>query len=86
MKLDAENNQRLSPARLILPRQALDHTSSVLTHFVFVFVVVFFWFSFSFSVFWFAQVIVAAGMEGALPSVVAGLVDSPVIAVPTSVG
>jgi hypothetical protein len=31
-------------------------------------------------------VIVAAGMEGALPSVVAGLVDSPVIAVPTSVG
>lgn len=31
-------------------------------------------------------VIVAAGMEGALPSVVAGLVDSPVIAVPTSIG
>ena len=31
-------------------------------------------------------VIVAAGMEGALPSVVAGLVDVPVIAVPTSVG
>jgi NCAIR mutase (PurE)-related protein len=31
-------------------------------------------------------VVVAAGMEGALPSVVAGLVDSPVIAVPTSVG
>jgi NCAIR mutase (PurE)-related protein len=31
-------------------------------------------------------VIVAAGMEGALPSVVGGLVDSPVIAVPTSVG
>jgi NCAIR mutase (PurE)-related protein len=30
--------------------------------------------------------IVAAGMEGALPSVVAGLVDCPVIAVPTSVG
>jgi len=30
--------------------------------------------------------IVVAGMEGALPSVVAGLVDSPVIAVPTSVG
>lgn len=30
--------------------------------------------------------IVAAGMEGALPSVVGGLVDSPVIAVPTSVG
>lgn len=34
-----------------------------------------------------ARVIVAvAGMEGALPSVVAGLVDTPVIAVPTSVG
>jgi NCAIR mutase (PurE)-related protein len=34
-----------------------------------------------------ARVIVAvAGMEGALPSVVAGLVDCPVIAVPTSVG
>ena len=31
-------------------------------------------------------VIVAAGMEGALPSVVAGLVDAPVVAVPTSVG
>lgn len=31
-------------------------------------------------------VIVVAGMEGALPSVVAGLVKSPVIAVPTSVG
>lgn len=30
--------------------------------------------------------IVAAGMEGALPSVVAGLADCPVIAVPTSVG
>lgn len=30
--------------------------------------------------------LVAAGMEGALPSVVAGLVDSPVIAVPTSIG
>jgi len=30
--------------------------------------------------------IVVAGMEGALPSVVAGLVDQPVIAVPTSVG
>jgi len=30
--------------------------------------------------------IVVAGMEGALPSVVAGLVKSPVIAVPTSVG
>lgn len=34
-----------------------------------------------------ANVIIAvAGMEGALPSVVAGLVDRPVIAVPTSVG
>ncbi|MFA5890698.1 MAG: nickel pincer cofactor biosynthesis protein LarB [Actinomycetota bacterium] len=31
-------------------------------------------------------VIVVAGMEGALPSIVAGLVSSPVIAVPTSVG
>ncbi|HEX8397274.1 MAG TPA: nickel pincer cofactor biosynthesis protein LarB, partial [Pyrinomonadaceae bacterium] len=31
-------------------------------------------------------VIVAAGMEGALPSVVGGLVSVPVIAVPTSVG
>ena len=31
-------------------------------------------------------VVVAAGMEGALPSVVAGLVGAPVIAVPTSVG
>ncbi len=30
--------------------------------------------------------IVCAGMEGALPSVVAGLVSAPVIAVPTSVG
>lgn len=33
-----------------------------------------------------AVVIVVAGMEGALASVVGGLVDSPVIAVPTSVG
>jgi len=34
-----------------------------------------------------ANVIVAvAGMEGALPSVVAGLVDCPVVAVPTSIG
>jgi NCAIR mutase (PurE)-related protein len=33
-----------------------------------------------------AVLIVVAGMEGALPSVVAGLVDKPVIAVPTSVG
>ncbi len=31
-------------------------------------------------------VIVVAGMEGALPSVVAGLVSGPVVAVPTSVG
>lgn len=31
-------------------------------------------------------IIVLAGMEGALPSVVAGLTDKPVIAVPTSVG
>jgi NCAIR mutase (PurE)-related protein len=31
-------------------------------------------------------VIVCAGMEGALPSVVGGLVAAPVIAVPTSVG
>jgi len=34
-----------------------------------------------------ARVIIAvAGMEGALPSVLGGLVDKPVIAVPTSVG
>ena len=34
-----------------------------------------------------ARVVVAvAGMEGALPSVVGGLVDKPVIAVPTSIG
>ena len=31
-------------------------------------------------------VIVVAGMEGALPSVVAGLIEAPVIAVPTSIG
>jgi NCAIR mutase (PurE)-related protein len=31
-------------------------------------------------------VVVVAGMEGALPSVVGGLVDCPVIAVPTSIG
>jgi NCAIR mutase (PurE)-related protein len=30
--------------------------------------------------------VVVAGMEGALPSVVAGMVNSPVIAVPTSIG
>jgi NCAIR mutase (PurE)-related protein len=34
----------------------------------------------------FRVVVVAAGMEGALPSVVGGLVAVPVIAVPTSVG
>ena len=34
-----------------------------------------------------ARVVIAvAGMEGALPSLVAGLVDVPVVAVPTSVG
>jgi pyridinium-3,5-biscarboxylic acid mononucleotide synthase len=33
-----------------------------------------------------AVLVVIAGMEGALPSVVAGLVSAPVIAVPTSVG
>ena len=31
-------------------------------------------------------IVVVAGMEGALPSLVAGLVDVPVFAVPTSVG
>ena len=31
-------------------------------------------------------IVVAAGMDGALPSVVAGLVDMPVIGLPTSVG
>lgn len=31
-------------------------------------------------------IVVAAGMEGALPSVVGGLTDKPIIAVPTSVG
>ena len=31
-------------------------------------------------------IVVVAGMEGALPSVVAGMVGSPVIAVPTSIG
>lgn len=30
--------------------------------------------------------VVVAGMEGALPSVVAGLIDTPVVAVPTDVG
>jgi NCAIR mutase (PurE)-related protein len=31
-------------------------------------------------------VVVVAGLEGALPSVVGGLIDRPVIAVPTSIG
>ena len=31
-------------------------------------------------------IVVVAGMEGALPSVVGGLIDRPIIAVPTSVG
>jgi NCAIR mutase (PurE)-related protein len=31
-------------------------------------------------------IVVVAGMEGALPSVIGGLVTCPVIAVPTSVG
>jgi NCAIR mutase (PurE)-related protein len=31
-------------------------------------------------------IVVVAGMEGALPSVVGGLVDRPIVAVPTSVG
>ena len=31
-------------------------------------------------------IVVVAGMEGALPSVVGGLVDCPVVAVPTSIG
>ena len=37
---------------------------------------------------WFlvGSLVVAAGMEGALPSVVAGMVSRPVIAVPTSIG
>ncbi|MGV1004918.1 MAG: nickel pincer cofactor biosynthesis protein LarB [Candidatus Nanopelagicales bacterium] len=33
-----------------------------------------------------AAIVVVAGMDGALPSVVAGLVRAPVVAVPTSVG
>ncbi len=33
-----------------------------------------------------AAVIVVAGMEGALPSVVGGMISAPIIAVPTSVG
>src|SRR5699024_9842984 len=33
-----------------------------------------------------SAIVVAAGMDGALPGVVAGLVSAPVIAVPTSVG
>lgn len=31
-------------------------------------------------------IVVAAGMEGALPSIIGGLVDKPIIAVPTSIG
>ena len=31
-------------------------------------------------------IVVAAGMEGALPSVIGGIADAPVFAVPTSVG
>jgi hypothetical protein len=31
-------------------------------------------------------IVVVAGMEGALPSVVGGLVDRPIVAVPTSIG
>jgi hypothetical protein len=30
--------------------------------------------------------VVAAGMEGALPSVIGGIVERPVVAVPTSIG
>ncbi|NLB55384.1 MAG: nickel pincer cofactor biosynthesis protein LarB, partial [Lentisphaerae bacterium] len=33
-----------------------------------------------------SAIVVVAGMEGALPSVIAGLLDKPIIAVPTSVG
>ena len=33
-----------------------------------------------------AVLVVVAGMEGALPSVIGGLVDKPIIAVPTSIG
>ena len=32
------------------------------------------------------MIVAVAGMEGALPSVLGGLVDCPVIAVPTSIG
>ena len=31
-------------------------------------------------------VVVVAGMDGALPSVIGGLIDKPIVAVPTSVG
>lgn len=34
----------------------------------------------------FSVVVAVAGMEGALPSVIAGLVSCPVIGVPTSIG
>jgi hypothetical protein len=33
-----------------------------------------------------AAIVAVAGMEGALPSVIGGLVETPVIAVPTSIG
>ncbi|MBU4075437.1 MAG: AIR carboxylase family protein [Euryarchaeota archaeon] len=33
-----------------------------------------------------SAIVVAAGMDGALPSVVSGLVDVPIIGVPTSIG
>ena len=33
-----------------------------------------------------SAVVVVAGMEGALPSVIGGLIDKPIIAVPTSIG
>ena len=32
------------------------------------------------------MLVIVAGMEGALPSVIGGLVSAPIIAVPTSVG
>jgi pyridinium-3,5-biscarboxylic acid mononucleotide synthase len=33
-----------------------------------------------------SAVVIVAGMEGALPSVIGGLIDKPIIAVPTSTG
>jgi len=38
------------------------------------------------SLFWFAVLVVAAGMDGVLPGVVAGLVDLPVIGLPVGIG